>query len=49
VRGANRIWIINVGDIKPMEVPPNIAVDMAWNMDGFTPDKLLSYLEAYAA
>lgn len=22
-RGANRIWIVNVGDIKPLEFPPN--------------------------
>ncbi|KAG9252041.1 uncharacterized protein F5Z01DRAFT_738601 [Emericellopsis atlantica] len=48
MRGATGLWVINVGDIKPMEVPLNMAMDMAWNMDRFTPDKLLSYLEAFA-
>ena len=48
MRGADRLWVINVGDIKPMEAPLNMAMDMAWNIDKFTPDKLLSYLEAYA-
>lgn len=49
MRGADRLWVINVGDIKPMEAPLNMAMDMAWNIDKFTPDKLLLYLEAYAA
>ncbi|KAI9159158.1 hypothetical protein HJFPF1_07166 [Paramyrothecium foliicola] len=49
LRDATRIWIINVGDVKPMELPLNMAMDMAWNMDRFSPNKLLSYLQNYAA
>jgi hypothetical protein len=48
MRGADRLWVINVGDIKPMEVPLGMAMDMAWNINKFTADKFLSYLEAYA-
>ncbi|SPO01648.1 uncharacterized protein DNG_04321 [Cephalotrichum gorgonifer] len=49
LRGSDRIWVINVGDIKPMEVPFNLAMDMAWNIDYFSFEKIPSYLERYAA
>ena len=29
--GANRIWIVNVGDLKPMEFPISFFLDYAWN------------------
>ena len=29
--GANRIWIVNVGDLKPMEFPIEFFLNMAWN------------------
>ena len=29
--GANRIWIVNVGDLKPMEFPIQFFLDYAWN------------------
>ena len=29
--GANRIWIVNVGDLKPMEFPIEFFLDFAWN------------------
>ncbi len=29
--GADRIWIVNVGDIKPMELPIQFFLDYAWN------------------
>ena len=29
--GVNRIWIVNVGDIKPMEFPIEFFLDYAWN------------------
>lgn len=29
--GVNRIWIVNVGDIKPMEFPIAFFLDYAWN------------------
>ncbi len=29
--GARQIWIVNVGDIKPMEFPISFFLDYAWN------------------
>ncbi len=29
--GLNRMWILNVGDLKPMEYPITLFMDMAWN------------------
>lgn len=30
-RGIQRMWILNVGDLKPMEYPITLFMDMAWN------------------
>lgn len=32
-RGIRKIWILNVGDIKPCEYQMELFMDMAWNMD----------------
>ncbi len=29
--GIDRMWILNVGDLKPMEYPIQMFMDMAWN------------------
>ncbi|MBN1696573.1 MAG: glycosyl hydrolase 115 family protein [Spirochaetales bacterium] len=29
--GARRIWIVNAGDLKPMEFPISFFLDLAWN------------------
>ncbi len=29
--GANRIWVVNVGDLKPMEFPIEFFLTMARN------------------
>lgn len=29
--GIDRLWILNVGDLKPMEYPIQLFMDMAWN------------------
>lgn len=29
--GADRLWIVNVGDLKPMEYPIEFFMDLAWN------------------
>ncbi|KXX76158.1 hypothetical protein MMYC01_207363 [Madurella mycetomatis] len=49
LRGANRIWIMNVGDLKPMELPLNLAMDLAWNASSISFESLPSYLVQYAA
>ncbi len=41
--GARQLWIVNVGDIKPMEYPMSFFFDMAWNPAAMTPDALKAY------
>lgn len=31
--GADRLWVVNVGDIKPSELETQFFLDMAWDMD----------------
>ena len=33
--GADRYWLLNVGDIKPMELGIKTFFDLAWNVDGY--------------
>jgi hypothetical protein len=33
--GADRYWLLNVGDIKPMELGIQTFMDMAWNFNAF--------------
>lgn len=43
--GADRLWIVNVGDLKPMEYPISFFLDMAWN-----PKRMnLAAMQAYPA
>ncbi len=41
--GANRIWIVNVGDIKPMEFPIEFFLDYAWNPERWPAESLPEY------
>jgi len=42
-RGVDRIWIVNVGDLKSMEYPITFWMDMAWNPRRFNPDNLYEH------
>jgi len=46
--GVERIWIVNVGDLKPMEFPIDFFLDYAWNPDRITADKLTEYAREWA-
>ncbi|HEY4246466.1 MAG TPA: glycosyl hydrolase 115 family protein [Lacunisphaera sp.] len=46
---ANRIWIVNVGDLKPMEFPIEFFLTMAWDPARWSTDKLTAYSEKWAA
>ncbi len=35
--GADRVWIFNVGDIKPIEKETTFAMEMAWDIDRWNP------------
>ena len=47
--GVDRLWIVNVGDIKPMEYPMSFFFDMAWNPKAMTPGALKAYPAHWAA
>lgn len=41
--GIDKLWILNVGDLKPMEYPITLFLDMAWNPSAFTVENLLDH------
>ena len=45
--GIDRIWIINVGDLKPKEIPINFIMDYAWNPDAIQPGDEQAWLEGF--
>lgn len=45
--GVDRIWVVNVGDLKPMEYPISFFLDMAWNPRRFNPQNLLDHTEKW--
>ncbi len=46
--GVNKLWIVNVGDLKPMEYPISFFLDMAWNPEQFTPHNLMEHTKQWA-
>ncbi|MBE7220318.1 MAG: glycosyl hydrolase 115 family protein, partial [Caulobacteraceae bacterium] len=47
-RGARAMWIVNVGDIKPMEYPLSFFMAQAWDPEAMTPTALAAYPERWA-
>lgn len=45
---VNKVWVVNVGDLKPMEFPISFFMDMAWNPKQFTADNLMKYTQKWA-
>ena len=41
--GIQKLWILNVGDLKPMEYPIQLFMDMAWNPSQYNVDNLLDH------
>jgi hypothetical protein len=46
--GATNLWIVNVGDIKPQEVPLEFFLALGWNPDAWNQDNLAEYLCRWA-
>ena len=46
---VDKIWVVNVGDLKPMEFPISFFMEMAWNPKQFNADNLLEYTENWAS
>jgi hypothetical protein len=47
--GVDRIWIVNVGDIKPMEFPIEFFLDYAWDPNRWPAERLPEYARRWAA
>ena len=45
--GVDKLWILNVGDLKPMEFPIDFWFKMAWNPDQFNASNLMDYTESF--
>ena len=47
--GIQKLWILNVGDLKPMEYPIQLFMDMAWNPSKYHVDNLLEHTRDFCA
>lgn len=47
--GVDRIWIVNVGDLKPMELPIQFFLDYAWDPGRWPVEQLPEYTRRWAA
>jgi hypothetical protein len=47
--GIQKLWILNVGDLKPMEYPIQLFMDMAWNPSQYNADNLLGHTRDFCA
>ena len=47
--GVDRLWVLNVGDLKPMEYPIDLFLAMARNPEAITVDNLLDHTRAFCA
>lgn len=44
---ANRVWIVNVGDIKPAEYNTSFFLDLAWNVETVNHNNVFSHHEQW--
>lgn len=47
--GVDKLWVLNVGDLKPMEYPITLFFDMAWNPTRLTAANLLEHTHRFCA
>jgi len=45
--GIQRMWILNVGDLKPMEYPIQLFMDMAWNPKEYTQQTVTDHTRCF--
>ena len=46
--GARKIWVFNVGDIKPAEKEISFVMDLAWDINRWKPGEAHHYIEHWA-
>ena len=47
--GVERLWVVNVGDIKPLELPISAFLDQAWDPDAADLEWIRAYPARWAA
>ena len=47
--GVDRLWVLNVGDLKPMEYPITLFLDMAWDPKKYQANTLLDHTREFCA
>ena len=47
--GARKIWVFNVGDIKPAEKEISFVMDLAWDLDRWKPSDAHNYIKYWAS
>jgi len=47
-RDADKLWIVNVGDIKPYEIPISHWFDIAYDMDAYDETSVPKWIEDWA-
>ena len=45
--GVDKIWVLNVGDLKPMEYPISLFLDMAWSPEKYSASTLLDHTYSF--
>lgn len=45
--GVDKMWILNVGDLKPNEFPTDFFLKMAWNPNAFDAGNLMDYTREF--
>lgn len=48
-RGIQKMWILNVGDIKPAEYQIELFMDMAWDMESVCQEGVQSHMKNFLA
>lgn len=46
--GARKIWVFNVGDIKPAEKEISFVMDLAWDVNRWKPSEAHNYIKYWA-
>ena len=47
--GVDKLWVLNVGDLKPMEYPITLFLDMAWNPTKYNASNLKNHTKEFCA
>jgi hypothetical protein len=47
-RQATRIWLLNVGDLKPYEMTTEFFINYGWNATRWTPTNLGMFVQEWA-